>query len=144
MSENPIEAIFQTFQKITNRIQTQLSSFVALQIKINPYSPSHQNPTLLSLSNSPSIHVSSEGKASQPVTKEALGSATWTFLHTLAAQYPERPSRQQKRDVKELMPSHHLRLSAGVANADIAETSWPCHLFLELLLLVLRATLVLR
>lgn len=37
------------------------------------------------------------------MTKEVLGSATWTFLHTLAAQYPERPTRQQKKDVKELM-----------------------------------------
>ncbi|TYI99883.1 hypothetical protein E1A91_A13G048500v1 [Gossypium mustelinum] len=38
-----------------------------------------------------------------PVTKEELGRATWTFLHTLAAQYPERPTRQQKKDVKQLM-----------------------------------------
>lgn len=37
------------------------------------------------------------------VTKEDLGRATWTFLHTLAAQYPEKPTRQQQRDVKELM-----------------------------------------
>nr|GMD92651.1 FAD-linked sulfhydryl oxidase ERV1 [Ipomoea batatas] len=38
-----------------------------------------------------------------PVTKEELGRATWVFLHTLAAQYPEKPTRQQKKDVKELM-----------------------------------------
>ncbi|XP_012836727.1 PREDICTED: FAD-linked sulfhydryl oxidase ERV1-like [Erythranthe guttata] len=38
-----------------------------------------------------------------PTTKEDLGRATWTFLHTLAAQYPDKPSRQQKMDVKELM-----------------------------------------
>lgn len=37
------------------------------------------------------------------VTKEDLGRATWTFLHTLAAQYPDKPTRQQRRDVKELM-----------------------------------------
>ncbi|KAH9532919.1 hypothetical protein CY35_18G024800 [Sphagnum magellanicum] len=37
------------------------------------------------------------------VTKEELGRATWTFLHTLAAQYPEKPTKQQQRDVKELM-----------------------------------------
>lgn len=38
-----------------------------------------------------------------PVSKEELGRATWTFLHTLAAQFPDRPSRQQQRDAKELM-----------------------------------------
>ncbi|KAI5397833.1 hypothetical protein KIW84_063594 [Lathyrus oleraceus] len=37
------------------------------------------------------------------VTKEDLGRATWTFLHTLAAQYPDDPTRQQKKDVKELV-----------------------------------------
>jgi FAD-linked sulfhydryl oxidase len=37
------------------------------------------------------------------VTKEELGRATWTFLHTLAAQFPERPSRQQQRDARALM-----------------------------------------
>ncbi|PRQ22705.1 putative thiol oxidase [Rosa chinensis] len=42
------------------------------------------------------------GKLAGPVTKEGLGRSTWTFLHTLAAQYPDNPTRQQK-DVKELM-----------------------------------------
>jgi FAD-linked sulfhydryl oxidase len=83
-----------------------------------------------------------QGKSAAPVTKEELGRATWTFLHTLAAQvlpecsftplnalhiyllkfnhsiddtirgfifkpflfqYPEHPTRQQKKDVKELV-----------------------------------------
>ncbi|KAF9675817.1 hypothetical protein SADUNF_Sadunf09G0072700 [Salix dunnii] len=47
--------------------------------------------------------IRTEGKSAAPVTKEELGRATWTFLHTLAAQYPEHPTRQQKKDVKELM-----------------------------------------
>ncbi|GER36903.1 sulfhydryl oxidase [Striga asiatica] len=42
-------------------------------------------------------------ESSSPTTKEELGRATWTFLHTLAAQYPDKPTRQQKKDVKELM-----------------------------------------
>ncbi|MCO5572563.1 hypothetical protein L7F22_026319 [Adiantum nelumboides] len=41
--------------------------------------------------------------ASAPASKETLGWATWTFLHTLAAQFPEKPTRQQQRDAKELM-----------------------------------------
>ncbi|XP_062022700.1 FAD-linked sulfhydryl oxidase ERV1 isoform X2 [Rosa rugosa] len=47
--------------------------------------------------------VANPGKSAGPVTKEGLGRATWTFLHTLAAQYPDNPTRQQKKDVKELM-----------------------------------------
>eukprot|EP00246_Nothoceros_aenigmaticus_P008437 TRINITY_DN2310_c0_g1_i2.p1 TRINITY_DN2310_c0_g1~~TRINITY_DN2310_c0_g1_i2.p1 ORF type:complete len:269 (+),score=49.31 TRINITY_DN2310_c0_g1_i2:47-853(+) len=44
-----------------------------------------------------------EVKSGNAVSKEELGRATWTFLHTLAAQFPENPTRQQQRDVKELM-----------------------------------------
>jgi FAD-linked sulfhydryl oxidase len=32
-----------------------------------------------------------------------VGRATWTFLHTLAAQLPDQPSRQQQKDVKALV-----------------------------------------
>ncbi|PIA33158.1 hypothetical protein AQUCO_04200133v1 [Aquilegia coerulea] len=42
-------------------------------------------------------------QTAKPVTKEELGRATWTLLHTLAAQLPDRPTRQQKKDVRELM-----------------------------------------
>ena len=35
--------------------------------------------------------------------KEDLGTSTWVFLHTLAAQYPLRPSARQKRDVINLI-----------------------------------------
>jgi FAD-linked sulfhydryl oxidase len=36
------------------------------------------------------------------VTREELGRCTWTLLHALAAQFPERPSRAQQRDAGEL------------------------------------------
>lgn len=41
--------------------------------------------------------------AVQPVSKEELGRSTWVFLHTLAAQFPERPTRQQQRDARTLV-----------------------------------------
>ncbi|KAL4445310.1 hypothetical protein ABPG77_011135 [Micractinium sp. CCAP 211/92] len=37
------------------------------------------------------------------VSREEVGRATWTFLHTLAAQYPEHPTRQQQKDAKNLV-----------------------------------------
>ena len=41
--------------------------------------------------------------SSGAVTREEVGRATWTFLHTLAAQYPEKPTRQQRRDARNLV-----------------------------------------
>ncbi|KAK9845037.1 hypothetical protein WJX74_009949 [Apatococcus lobatus] len=38
-----------------------------------------------------------------PITKDDLGRATWTLLHTLAAQYPDTPTRRQQKDVKALV-----------------------------------------
>ena len=38
-------------------------------------------------------------------TKEALGRSTWSLLHILAAQFPERPSRGQQKDVRTLVLS---------------------------------------
>jgi len=35
--------------------------------------------------------------------KAELGRSTWTLLHMLAAQYPDRPTRGQRRDVAKLV-----------------------------------------
>jgi len=34
------------------------------------------------------------------VTREDLGQATWTLLHSMASTYPDNPTWQQKKDVK--------------------------------------------
>ncbi|KAG5238724.1 Erv1/Alr family protein [Salix suchowensis] len=115
MSDNPWQHLF---QNVSNCVQTHLANFTGQPQK---RSSSTSNNTLFSLSPS-SSHLSSKiypanrdtssvqpkdvlnkGKSAAPLTKEELGRATWTFLHTLAAQYPEHPTRQQKKDVKELM-----------------------------------------
>jgi FAD-linked sulfhydryl oxidase len=45
----------------------------------------------------------SSAAAAAGITKEDIGRATWLFLHTLAAQYPEKPTRQQRKDAKTLI-----------------------------------------
>ncbi|KAJ0982105.1 hypothetical protein J5N97_010360 [Dioscorea zingiberensis] len=50
-----------------------------------------------------SLNESIQKPVAVPLTKEELGRATWTLLHTIGAQFPDNPTRQQKRDVKELM-----------------------------------------
>lgn len=59
-----------------------------------------------------SMRVSGGGGGA--VSKEEVGRATWTFLHTLAAQFPESPTRQQQRDARnlvsfQLLGGHHDR-----------------------------------
>ncbi|KAJ1442483.1 ERV/ALR sulfhydryl oxidase domain [Sesbania bispinosa] len=83
-----------------------------------------------------------KGKSATPVTKEELGRATWTFLHTLAAQYPDNPTRQQKKDVKELVQilsrmypckecADHfkevLRANPVQAGSHAEFSQWLCH-----------------
>ncbi|KAM0937764.1 putative thiol oxidase [Dioscorea sansibarensis] len=52
-----------------------------------------------------------------PLTKEEFGRATWTLLHTIAAQFPDNPTRQQKHDVKEMQilcrPDHRQSFLSG-------------------------------
>eukprot|EP00252_Welwitschia_mirabilis_P016374 TRINITY_DN3611_c0_g1_i1.p1 TRINITY_DN3611_c0_g1~~TRINITY_DN3611_c0_g1_i1.p1 ORF type:complete len:198 (+),score=37.44 TRINITY_DN3611_c0_g1_i1:256-849(+) len=83
-----------------------------------------------------------EAKAGKSALKEQLGRSTWTLLHTLAAQFPEKPTRQQKRDVRELMTilsriypckecADHLKeiLKSNPVEADSRENlaQWMCH-----------------
>ncbi|KAG6600291.1 FAD-linked sulfhydryl oxidase ERV1 [Cucurbita moschata] len=110
MPEFALQALFETAQKISTSIQTHLSNLL-------PQPPHHSRPYHKPLSSPSSSSYATPSytdatylqsdevfkKPAAPVTKEALGRATWTFLHILAAQYPDHPTRQQKKDVKELM-----------------------------------------
>ncbi|XP_061350320.1 FAD-linked sulfhydryl oxidase ERV1 [Gastrolobium bilobum] len=109
MSENPVQALFHSFENVSNFVQHHLSNFIGLHLH------SSGRGSLFSISSSINTPIAKtappvqsgdtpfKGKYASPVTKEELGRATWTFLHTLAAQYPDNPTRQQKKDVKELV-----------------------------------------
>ena len=60
---------------------------------------------LVSSSRSLTRPPSSQTQTSPPaaVTREELGRATWLFLHTLAAQFPDDPTRQQEKDARDLI-----------------------------------------
>ncbi len=50
-----------------------------------------------------SQHVQAALPEILPGDREELGRATWTLLHTLAAQFPDKPSRQQQKDARTLV-----------------------------------------
>ena len=38
-----------------------------------------------------------------PLDKDELGRNTWSFLHTTAAYYPEKPTEQQQKDMRQMI-----------------------------------------
>ncbi|CAN0927141.1 FAD-linked sulfhydryl oxidase ERV1 [Linum grandiflorum] len=117
--DHPPHPFFQTFQRFTRCVNTHVSNFLARPQKrpsstddlvfsvasassSSSASSTKVHPSNVDVSLVQPIDIINKQKAA-PVSKEELGRATWTFLHTLAAQYPEHPTRQQKKDVKELM-----------------------------------------
>ncbi|CAN8288418.1 unnamed protein product [Cochlearia groenlandica] len=141
--ENPWQPLLHTFEKLSNCVQTHISNFIGINRTLPRSSSSStiQNPVISLDSNTQKLPLK-DRTTTGPVTKEELGKATWTFLHTLAAQYPEKPTRQQKKDVKELMAilsrmypcrqcADHfkeiLRSNPAQAGSQEEFSQWLCH-----------------
>lgn len=83
------------FASVTAAHYSQLSSHPATPPPAQPFAH-----TLHPLHNS---RASSSTATPSAAAKAEVGRATWTLLHTLAAQLPDRPSRRQQRDVRALI-----------------------------------------
>ncbi|KAL0422518.1 UNVERIFIED_CONTAM: FAD-linked sulfhydryl oxidase ERV1 [Sesamum latifolium] len=131
MSENPLQLLFQAFGKVSGCVQTHLSHFILPPTGSSLSLTANRSP-LVSLSTPDSLllqpaEILQKGKSSGPTTKEELGRATWTFLHTLAAQYPDKPTRQQRKDVKELLSVFDsLKLRFLLIIWQIISRMYPC------------------
>ena len=60
------------------------------------------------LSELPSLPVSPHSTSrwadlTPPLSRESLGQATWAFLHTMAAVYPEQPSEVEQQSARQLL-----------------------------------------
>ncbi|KAM3730383.1 hypothetical protein ACB098_12G083100 [Castanea mollissima] len=139
MSENPLQALFQTFEKISNSVQTHLSNLIgqphhpSSPTTINPlFSLSFPSKSKVNPSNTDSAaslqpkHILDKGKYASPVTKEDLGRATWTFLHALAAQMAilsrMYPCKECANHFKEV-----LRANPVQAGSHAEFSQWLCH-----------------
>ncbi|XP_040378328.1 FAD-linked sulfhydryl oxidase ERV1 isoform X2 [Oryza brachyantha] len=98
---NPLEPVVQTVAAFSRRLliapdaapdDARLRPLLSLSLSPPPTPPPPPPPEVLK----------KDSKAA-PLTKEEVGRATWMLLHTIAAQFPDEPTRQQKRDAKELM-----------------------------------------
>ncbi|XP_050363914.1 FAD-linked sulfhydryl oxidase ERV1 isoform X2 [Argentina anserina] len=133
MSENPLQALFQTFAKLSNTVQAHLSNLIP-QPPHHSTSPITKTPSISISSSSkvtPSPNDSShdpinKGQSAGPVTKEGLGRATWTFLHTLAAQmsilsrmYPCKECADHFQEI--------LRSNPVQAGSHAEFSQWLCH-----------------
>ncbi|XP_042408398.1 FAD-linked sulfhydryl oxidase ERV1-like [Zingiber officinale] len=115
MPENSFESFFRAYESISRSVQAHLSRFFLPPQSDRRDRHSLSSDTRRPLSSLISIPFSEvdegselfrpkkEVKPAGPLTKEELGRATWTLLHSIAAQYPDHPTRQQKHDAKELM-----------------------------------------
>ncbi|XP_076659322.1 evr1_Alr domain-containing protein Alr [Halictus rubicundus] len=56
-----------------------------------------------------------------PLDKDELGSKTWSFLHTMAAYYPDQPSEAQKSDMKQFFYSFSQFYPCYVCAEDLRE-----------------------
>lgn len=56
-----------------------------------------------------------------PPDVEELGRATWTFLHTTAAYYPEKPTPAQRANMLALLKSLPLLYPCGPCGSDFGE-----------------------
>ncbi|KAJ4796329.1 Sulfhydryl oxidase [Rhynchospora pubera] len=111
MSDNPLTPLINTFTSISRSLQTHLSRFLIapdsattdLTVSSLTTNPLHPLSSVSLGTDTPVTAPPIKEKEVKPLTKEEFGRATWTLLHTIAAQYPDQPTRQQRRDAKELM-----------------------------------------
>ena len=83
-------------KRVKPDISTSSGSSLSLQAPIGSRGPQVSGAKRGNNSAGPTLIGTSDDHT---ISREELGRATWLLLHTLAAQYPDTPSKQQKKDV---------------------------------------------
>ncbi|KAN0129333.1 ERV/ALR sulfhydryl oxidase domain containing protein [Lactarius tabidus] len=83
-------------------------------------SPSTATAIATATATAVSAHID-DARAHCPPDSEALGRATWTFLHSTAAYYPERPSPTQRAHMLQLLHALPTLYPCGHCAEDLGE-----------------------
>ncbi|XP_068656886.1 FAD-linked sulfhydryl oxidase ERV1 isoform X2 [Aristolochia californica] len=153
MSQNPWQIVLKPCESFFHCVQTHLSNFIGDHFPSEKQKQT-RSPLLSAIpkhriGSSSNEHVDEhhpldpvlchgKGQKAKPLSKEELGRATWTLLHTLAAQYPDHPTKQQKRDMailSRLYPCREcadhfkevLKANPVQAGSQPEFSQWMCH-----------------
>ncbi|CAN4119152.1 unnamed protein product [Withania somnifera] len=128
MSENPLQLLLKIYDTVSNSIQTQLAQFIGYNNNDHQSSSKNQPTSTRLLQHS---EFPKQEKSAGPVTKEELGRATWTFLHTLGAQmeilsrmYPCNECADHFKEVLSYLVYEANPVQAG-SQAEFSQ--WLCH-----------------
>ncbi|KAN0129341.1 ERV/ALR sulfhydryl oxidase domain containing protein [Lactarius tabidus] len=90
----------------------------------NASNDSSSRPTATAIATATAATVSAHDKDARahcPPDADALGRATWTFLHSTAAYYPERPSPTQRAHMLQLLHALPTLYPCGHCAEDLGE-----------------------
>ncbi|WVZ26574.1 hypothetical protein V8G54_005118 [Vigna mungo] len=135
MPANPLQVLFQNFEQVSNFVQHHLSNFVGPHLQSSglpgsgfPLSVSSSTKAPLAKTTS-SLQLGDTAvkvKSTTQVPKEELGRATWTLLHTLAAQVQilsrMYPCRECADHFKEILRANPVQTGS---HAEFSQ--WLCH-----------------
>ncbi|KAF8449631.1 hepatopoietin protein [Terfezia claveryi] len=66
-------------------------------------STTHTTNTNVTTITAPTGQLTTASSEECPPDVQALGRSTWTFLHTLSANYPKNPTQEEKSDMKQFI-----------------------------------------
>ncbi|XP_011310585.1 FAD-linked sulfhydryl oxidase ALR [Fopius arisanus] len=82
------------------RTCTDFKTWARLQKKTFESEKQNKDDEKKSTDNGAALAIEERKNLNCPLDKDELGSATWSFLHTMAAYFPEKPTREQSDDMR--------------------------------------------
>ncbi|XP_015123885.1 FAD-linked sulfhydryl oxidase ALR [Diachasma alloeum] len=82
------------------RTCTDFKTWARLQKKTYESEKQDENDRKETVDNNAAVAATERKQRSCPLDKDELGTVTWSFLHTMAAYFPEKPTQEQSNDMR--------------------------------------------